>query len=73
MTPNDEAASRGRATTAYYEDIATELERIAEMLRERPGLNHDAVERLLRIARDIRLDVSRVVAAGSEGKERSGS
>ena len=34
-------------TFGSYEDIATELESIAEMLRNAPGLNHQAADRLL--------------------------
>jgi len=44
---------------ASDEDIALELERVAEMIRERPELNHSAAERLLAIARTIRADVAR--------------
>ena len=51
---------------ADYENIAAELERFAEMPRDRPELNHNAAERLLRIARDIRSDVARVATAGTQ-------
>jgi hypothetical protein len=59
MEPDNEAASGSPRPFHSYEDIAAELERIAEMVRDRPELNHHAVERLLQIARDIRSDASR--------------
>lgn len=43
-----------------YEDIAAELEHIAEMVRNAPELNHDAAERLLKLAQDIRSDLARL-------------
>jgi hypothetical protein len=46
-----------------YEDIAAELEHIAEMVRNTPGLNHDAAERLLKVAQDIRSDLDRLSRA----------
>ena len=42
-----------------YEDIVAELENIAEMVRKTPDLNHQAAERLLQIAQDIRSDLER--------------
>ena len=41
------------------EDIAQELERVAQMVRERPELNHHAADRLLQIALSIRTDAPR--------------
>jgi hypothetical protein len=41
------------------EEIAQELERVAQMVRERPELNHQAADRLLDIARAIRADTAR--------------
>jgi hypothetical protein len=41
------------------EDIAQELERVAQMVRERPELNHHAADRLLQIALSIRTDAAR--------------
>jgi hypothetical protein len=64
MKPDDKAASGPPRSFDSYEDIAAELERIAELVRDRPELNHHAVERLLQIARDIRSDVNRL---GSQG------
>jgi|HubBroStandDraft_3_1064219.scaffolds.fasta_scaffold222622_1 hypothetical protein len=43
-----------------YEDIAAELELIAEKVRNSPELDHDAAERLLKLAQDIRLDLDRL-------------
>jgi len=40
----------------YYERIVEELETVAESIRLHPELNHQAAERLLTIARDIRQD-----------------
>jgi hypothetical protein len=59
MKPNDGATSSSPRPFGSYEDIAVELERIAEMVQQRPELNHHAADRLLQIARDIRLDASR--------------
>jgi hypothetical protein len=41
------------------EEIAEELERVAQMVRERPELNNHAADRLLKIARSIRADAAR--------------
>lgn len=41
------------------EEIALELERVAQLIRERPELNHQAADRLITIARSIRADASR--------------
>lgn len=41
------------------EEIAQELERVAQLVRERPELNHQAADRLLDIARAIRADTAR--------------
>ena len=43
-----------------YEKVAAELESIAEMLRQSPEFNHHVADRLLGIARDIRLDLNRI-------------
>jgi hypothetical protein len=61
MTADNETAS-GRALHDY-EDIAAELEQIAEMVRNTPGLNHSAAERLLKLAKDIRSDLDRSARA----------
>ena len=45
------------------EEIAQELERVAQMVRERPELNHHAADRLLQIASSIRTDAARRSAA----------
>jgi hypothetical protein len=58
MEPDNETAL-GRPLQ-NYEDVATELERIAEMVRNTPELNHRAAERLLKIAQDIRSDLDRL-------------
>ena len=42
-----------------YERIASEIEGVAKMVRDRPELNHDAAERLGRSAADIRRDAMR--------------
>lgn len=60
MKPNDEAVPGSPRSFDSYQGIAAELERIAEMVRSRPELNHHAAERLLQIARDIRSDVGRL-------------
>ena len=39
-----------------YEKMAREIEDVAEMVRQHPELNHQAAERLVRIAEDIRKD-----------------
>jgi hypothetical protein len=44
------------------EDIARELERVAQMVRERPELNHHAADRLLQITISIRTDAARRLA-----------
>lgn len=58
MKPDNETTS-GRALH-NYEDIAADLEHIAEMVRNTPELNHRAAERLLKIAQDIRSDLGRL-------------
>jgi hypothetical protein len=52
MKPDDEVAAASPRPLDSYADIAAELERIAEMVRDTPGLNHHAAERLLQIARE---------------------
>jgi hypothetical protein len=56
---NDDPAPASPRSFESFEDIASELERIAELLRNTPALNHNAAERLLEIARDIRSDLGR--------------
>jgi hypothetical protein len=58
MTADNENAS-DRALDDY-EDIAAELELIAEKVRNTPELDHDAAERLLKLAKDIRADLDRL-------------
>ena len=58
MTADNENAS-DRALDDY-EDIAAELELIAEKVCNTPELDHDAAERLLKLARDIRADLDRL-------------
>jgi len=70
MEPDDEAASDFLEPRHRYEDVAAELERIAEMLRGAPELNHHAAERLLKIARDIRSDLERLGPPASGGVTR---
>jgi hypothetical protein len=41
------------------EDIARELEQVAQLVRDHPELNHHAADRLAAIARDIRADIAR--------------
>ena len=41
---------------ADYEKIIADLERLAEILRNRPDLNHHAAERLSSIAAEMRRD-----------------
>jgi hypothetical protein len=41
------------------EDIARELEQVAELVRHHPELNHHAADRPAAIARDIRADIAR--------------
>lgn len=60
MKSDDKAASSSPRPFDSYADVAAELERIAEMVRDRPELNHHAVERLLKIAQDIRSDIERL-------------
>jgi hypothetical protein len=43
-----------------YEEIAQELERVADLLLHDPKLNHRSAERLMEIVRDIRADAARV-------------
>ena len=45
------------------EDIARELEQVAELVRLHPELNHHAADRLAAIARDIRADIGRAKMA----------
>jgi hypothetical protein len=63
MTADNEDAS-DRALDDYedddYEDVAAELEHIAEKVRNAPELDHDAAERLLKLAKDIRADLDRL-------------
>jgi hypothetical protein len=48
MKPDDEAAAASPRPLHSYADIAAELECIAQMVRNTPGLNHRAAERLSR-------------------------
>jgi uncharacterized protein YutE (UPF0331/DUF86 family) len=50
------ALSRPRSKS-YYEKIAKELEQLSETVRVRPEMNHNAAERLLKIANEIRADI----------------
>ena len=59
MEPNREPAP-GDDPLCNYEDIAAEIEHVAEMVRKTPELNHHAAERLLKIAQDIRSDIDRL-------------
>jgi hypothetical protein len=59
MEPNREPAP-GDDPLCNYEDIAAEIEHVAEMVRKTPELNHHASERLLKIAQDIRSDIDRL-------------
>jgi hypothetical protein len=61
MTADSETASD--RPLHDYEDIAAELELIAEKVRNTPGLNHDSAERLLKLAQDIRSDLDRLSRA----------
>jgi hypothetical protein len=54
---NETASSR---PLHNYEDIAAELEHIAELVRNTPELNHHSAERLLKVAQDIRSDIERL-------------
>lgn len=45
------------------EDIARELEQVAELVRGHPELNHHAADRLAAIARNIRADIARAKIA----------
>jgi hypothetical protein len=45
------------------EDIALELEQVAELVRRHPELNHHAADRLASIARNIRADIARAKTA----------
>ena len=56
-TDNETAVAR---TLDDYEDIAAELELIAEKVCNTPELDHDAAERLLKLAKDIRSDLDRL-------------
>jgi hypothetical protein len=58
MKPNNESERSG--DLCNYEDVAGEIERVAEMVRKRPALNHRAAERLHKIAEDIRSDIDRM-------------
>lgn len=58
MESDNETASGRRLRN--YEDIAAELEHIAELVRNTPELNHHAAERLLKVAQDIRSDLDRL-------------
>jgi hypothetical protein len=58
MKPNNESERSG--DLCNYEDVAGEIERVAEMVRKRPELNHHAAERLDKIAEDIRSDIDRL-------------
>jgi len=52
-----------------YEEIAQELERVADQLLHDPGVNHRAAERLKAIARDIRADADRAKKTGQKRHE----
>jgi len=58
MKPDSETTSR--RPLRNYEDVAAELEHIAELVRNTPELNHHAAERLLKVAQDIRSDLDRL-------------
>jgi hypothetical protein len=47
-------------TLLNYDDIVTELEHIAGLVRNTPELNHHSAERLLKVAKDIRSDLDRL-------------
>jgi len=53
----DPAGRRGQLRDD--EEIVEELEQVANLILERPELNHEAAQRLMRIARDIRADIAR--------------
>jgi hypothetical protein len=46
--------NQSQQTARGYEEIAKELEEVAEVLLGHPELNHQTAEKLLSIARDIR-------------------
>jgi hypothetical protein len=48
-----------------YEEIARELDEVAELLLRHPELNHHAAEKLQAIARDIRSDTARLAGPKS--------
>jgi len=41
------------------DEIIEELERVAELVRHHPELNHHSADRLMAIARDMRADLDR--------------